>query len=246
MKKDFIPCRKCKGKNGLPDGYYYTNIERNNHQYKVVHECDHHKQYILEKELYTRFIKSGFQSDLFEYDISTYLGTKSIDNINRLTKYLMIISTPEVLSSMLYFYGPPGAQKSTVANWVGKCILASSHSCKYILMNQLILMLHKSNIDEEVKEKLSEYEECDIIIIDESFTQKSQWGGYFDNFIKDRINNGKGVIFISNHPPSMISTNGFSKNIQDLVERELLKRNSMFVFEDIYFNTQGAIPKVLF
>jgi DNA replication protein DnaC len=236
----FIPCRRCH-KPPLPDGYFY---ELKNNQ-KVIKECPHHIEWSKKNELFKKFKKSGFQEDLFDYDISSYMGDKSSKNIQRLQKYVSLIDDSKVRSSILYLYGNPGTQKTTVSNFLGKNIL-QKYKCNYILMSNLILNLHKSNIDQEIKDKIDILSESDVIIIDESFTQRSQWGGYLENFLKERINNQKGIIFISNIAPMTISTNGYPKSIQNLVERELLKRDSLFVFEDSYADNLGKIPEVLF
>jgi DNA replication protein DnaC len=244
--KEFKPCHRCKSRNGLPNGFYYKTTIQNNIEYKLVKECDCHKKWSKEKELYLKFIKSGFQENFYNYDIKSYLGTNSISNIKRFQKYIEGISNPDIRSSILYFYGINGTQKSTIANWIGKQIIQSNYDCKYILMNPLIKLLHSANMDEEKREELRKYEECDIIILDEAFTQKSQWGGYLDNFIKERIINRKGIIFISNYAPAMITEHGFDKSIRDLVEREILKRNSLFIFEDSYIANKDKIPDILF
>jgi DNA replication protein DnaC len=241
------PKRKdCMGKESPPEGYYYTTITSNDRKYKVVKECEERTFWNKKRDTYTRYIKGGFQADLFDYDVASYLGNKSAGNIPRLEKYLSLLDKKEVRSSILYFRGNPGTQKTTVATWLGREILFRGFSCKYIFMNKLILMLHKSNIDEEIRDALQPYIDCDILILDEAFTSKSQWGGYIDNFLKDKINKGQGIIFVSNYAPMMIKENGYGENIKDLVEREIIKRDSLFHWEDKFTANIGAVPGRLF
>jgi DNA replication protein DnaC len=244
--KNFTPCVRCQKKPGPQPGYYYSKIIKNNHEYRIVKECNCHKIWSKKHTLYKNYINSGFQKNDFEYDISTYLGEKSKGNLIRLQNYLKNLSDSRVISSLLYFFGKNGTQKSTVAAWIGKSILELGYTCTYVIMNDLILNLHKSNMDEEIRENIQINRDCDVIIIDEAFTQKAQWGGYFDNFIKDRINKGKGIIFVSNINPNYILNNGYDNSVQDLINREILKRDSLFIFEDSYEDNKYAIPNILF
>jgi len=255
--EQYRQCRKCVNKSippnkpPLPKGYYYKRLERDfnfvntSSAYWLAEECECHKKWSKNKELLKKFEKSGFQSNLFDYKITSYLGNKSDKNIVRLTRYWDRIKEPEIKASFLYFYGKPGTQKTTVATYVGKKILEAGLSCKYIQMNDLVLKLHKANTDQGIKEEIEYLENSHIIIIDEAFTNRSQWGGYFENFIKTRIIKGKGIIFISNTPINMISQY-YGDNIQDLIEREILKRNSLFIFEDHWASLIGEIPEDLF
>jgi DNA replication protein DnaC len=250
--KEYTQCRKCnkytipKNKPPLPKGFYYQEISKQNCTYIIAKECECHKRWYSEKELYLKFKKSGFQLNLFNYNISTYLGERSKPNIERLQKYLSKINDKEVQSSFLYFYGKPGTQKTSVATYIGKQIILKDIPCKYLQMNDLILNLHKANSDENIKEEIDELEKTNILIIDEAFPNRSQWGGYFENFIKTRIVDGKGIIFISNTPIDMISQYSYGDNVQDLIKRELIRRDSLFIFEDHWESNMNKIPEVLF
>ena len=70
--------------------------------------------------------------------------------------------------------------------------------------------------------------------------------GCIDEFLRERINNNKGTIFISNKKPNEIEKQGFSHSIEDLIRRETEKRDYFFEFKDNYFDSTGEIPATLF
>jgi len=252
--KEFVPCRKCKG-NGktIPRGYYRDTETRNGIEYKIVKECLHHKAWRLKEAAYQQFINNGFNKDYFDNSDNDYIGTESIGNIIRLKNYVERFIDEKVSSSILYFYGKNGTQKTVTANWIGSYLIQANYDVQYISMNNLLDLLWNSQRDEEQKKRLLKYEDCNLVIIDEAFDKEKSviWGsgkqlGLIDDFIRERINYNKGIIFISNKEPSQIKAEGFSISIQDLIDRELKKRDSLFIFKDNYFDNLGTIPERVF
>ena len=122
-------------------------------------------------------------------------------------------------------------------------------------MKSLVDLLWKSQRDEEAENKIKELENCDVLIIDECFSKDKVhvWAsgnqlGYIDEFLRERLNAGKGCIFISNKLPEEIESQGFSHSLQDLVCRELKKQNALLTFNDNYIETvnEGQMPERLF
>ena len=257
MIKPFIPCRKCKQKGSIPDGYYSETVVENGHPYKVVKECEHHKSWRAEADVYYSYIRNGFQEKDFNYSIKDYIGNKSINNINRFRNYIDQLNNIEVRSSILYWHGIPGTQKTTVAQWLGKEIIKAGYSCSYFYMKKLIDFLFKAPNDEEIMNWAKKYINDDIVIIDEAFSKNkisSLWGeskyniGNLGEFIRNKISDGKGIVFISNESPKELLDLGFDQPIMDIIIRETYKRNSIFEFKDNYIDTVNEIniPKDLF
>lgn len=259
----FIPCRKCKetvDPFGIrkPVGFYYElTVEHG----RILKECSHHKEWERAVAQEKKFESLGFNSEFFKYDIGKdYRGQKSAVNVARLTKYVSLFNDKQaaekVKRSILYLHGPNGTQKTTLANWIGKQLLTLGYRPRYVLMKQLVDTLWNSQRNDDAKLTLEDYlERTDVLIIDESFSKDKihLWSsgfqiGYIDEFLRELINKGIGIIFISNNHPDEIEAQGFSHSIEDLVKRELKKYDSLMVFKDVYFDSisESEIPEKLF
>jgi len=250
----FIPCRKCKKKDGssIPEGYFLGPKG-------LINECHHHKVWRLERELERKALNRGFSKDAIEYTLETdYVGTKSKAEIERLLTYDDCFIGPnkeKVMSSFIYVYGDNGTQKTSFVQAIGVDLLRKGIDCRYVLMKTLVDILWNSQRDEEAKEKAEDYLNCDVLILDEAFSKDKihVWAsgnqlGYIDEFLRERINSGKGCIFISNKLPEDIESQGFSHSLQDLVQRELKKQDALLTFRDNYVDTvsEDQMPERLF
>lgn len=199
--------------------------------------------------------------DAMNYSFGDYVGTASKDQIERLKQYCSLFSSKnkaiidKVRASWIYLYGPNGTQKTTCSSVVGKTLIDYGYDCRYTLMKTLIDSLWNSQRDEEAKEKVDEWLNCDVLIIDEAFSkdklhlwQSGNQIGYIDEFLRERINLGKGCIFVSNTHPNDVEKQGFSHSIQDLLSRELKKQNGLMELKDNYFDSisESEMPETLF
>jgi len=260
MYKKYIQCRTCKGKNPKtsPPGFIRDIETKNGINYPIVRECLCHKVWAAEENAYSEWIKSGFRSEYFtinnnENGEGDYVGTKSIGNIIRLYQYIDKFDNPQVSSSVLYFFGLNGTQKTVTANWIANRLIRRGKSVYAPSMKELLDKLWKEEREDICKEHIDLYSNCDLLIIEESFDKEKAhiWDsgkqiGYLDNFIRNRLNNNKGIIFISNKGINEIKKNGFSDSLVDLIERETKKRDSFFTFYDNYFDSVGSVPEKLF
>lgn len=257
---EFKACRKCHHTKGpVPEGYYMSESvnPRTGIKVPVMIECEHHRVWRIKKAAEKKFLDGGFNKDFFDYDIANYKGNESISNVSRLIKYVHLFDDKdiknEVVKSVLYLYGPNGTQKTTLGNWIGSELLQRGVSCQYALMKKIIDELWESQRNEESKAYIDKLLKCDVLIIDEAFSkdkihlwQSGNQIGYIDEFLRERLNNRKGIIFISNNAPDEIESQGFSHSIHDLVNRELLKTNGAMEMVDRYFDNIGQIPDTLF
>lgn len=257
---EFKACRKCHHTKGpVPEGYYMSESvnPRTGVKVPVMIECEHHRVWRVKKAAEKKFLNGGFNKDFFDYDIADYKGNESISNVSRLIKYVHLFDDKdvknEVVKSVLYLYGPNGTQKTTLGNWIGSELIQRGISCQYALMKKIIDELWESQRNEESKVYIDKLLKCDVLVIDEAFSkdkihlwQSGNQIGYIDEFLRERLNNRKGIIFISNNAPDEIESQGFSHSIHDLVNRELLKTDGAMKMVDKYFDNIGEIPERLF
>jgi DNA replication protein DnaC len=223
-------------------GYMYVNTEIAGNSYQTLRACERYKDYKKNTALKLEYTSNGFNSELFDIDASSFVGSSMVDIQKRINTYIEKIHDVKVRSSFLYFYGDCGTQKTVFSNWLGRKLIENKISCHYILMQDLIKALWAYSQNNELD--VSDYYCRDVLFIDEAFTGRSQWGGYLDDLLKKRITNNKGIIFISNVNPLTIEKRGYSQPTQDLINREIVKRNSCFNFYDKYI--KGTTQEVLF
>lgn len=236
---EFIPCRDCAKKPGPKPGYYYVDFGYQ----KAAVECSCHKEYMKQKNFLTAAPEAGIWVEALRYDPEKdYVGIKSKINVERVMKYVM--GFEKYSSELLYFWGPNGTQKTTLAQWVGASLLFKGYTVKYLLMQNLLsLLTSKFDSDDDKIKAIDKLYTADLLIIDESFSKDKVTlyeSGYqlpfLDRFIRERAEiRRKGIIFISNKGPTTIESQKFSKSIQDFVERNT-KRSCLY-FEDNYMQT---------
>jgi len=242
-QKPFIPCRTCASKRGPKPGYYFVKTSQDSRNYLAVQECACHKAWAQTKVHYYKALESGIWPQSLDYDIGDYIGTKSLDNIDRLKKYVAGF-TNDFGSTMVYLHGPNGTQKTTLAHWIGAQVIMQGKTVRYVLMQNL-LSLMSSNVfenDEEKLRNLNELRSVDLLIVDESFSKDKVTiyeSGYqlpfLDRFLRERFEmNQKGIVFVSNKKPDEIESQKFSKSIQDLVVRNTTAVGTSLEFVDNY------------
>jgi DNA replication protein DnaC len=252
MKK-FVPCRKCNQPVGsrIPIGFYEDTETRNGQTYTVIRECEHHKKWYDDNMISHQYKEAGFQEKLFGYDLSSYLGEKSRSNLDRLRNFTNVFDKAK--DAILYFQGPNSCQKTTVAHWVGAEIMRRHYSVAYFAMKKLMDVLWNSQREDDLKSQIEEWQKKDYLIIDEAFdkTKLILWSsgvqlGLLDDFIRTRVHNGRGILFVSNKRIEDIVKEGFSESIKSLLERETWRYNSYFSFVDNYLDEKNSIPENLF
>lgn len=254
---EFIPCRRCGSNKMLPAGFLKKLItNEDGTTSEVVAECKCHKEWRVNNTKRRLFENNGFNSSLFDYDISEYIGAEDSDvKKGRVSKYIeqFLNNNQKVRSAIVYFYGPNGTQKTTVSHYIGSQLVKNGLDCRYISFKNLINILWKSQRDETLSDDVERYTNCDLLIIDESFdsTKAHIWKsgaqiGVIDDFIRKRLILQKGIVFISNIQIDNISTDLFGKSLVDLIKRETHLKNSVLTFEDKYVSLIGLPPEDLF
>lgn len=243
----YIQCRTCSKKPGPKGmlGFYYITLS--NGQQGIM-ECTCHKKYVQEEVLRINSEKSGIW--YVDYDVSQYVGTKSLANVEKLKAFVSRFKEPKFSSSVLYLYGPNGTQKTTLAQWMGLNLLRDKVSVRYLLMQHLITLLKDKDFetDEAVLDEIEALKNIDCLIIDEAFNPTSVTlykSGYqlpfLVQFLKDRVESRrKGVVFVSNKAPTEISKSGFGDTVESFIVRNTVPQGSNLLFEDNVMATQAS------
>lgn len=249
--KEFILCRKCPqrklGKpSNIPNGYYYDTVNG----IQILRECDCHITWRKARELDTKLEAANLVSD---YTFDNYRGTQSLEDLNAL-KTVADNFEKFQYRKMIYLYGPNGTQKTSMAQALGKELIKKGFTAQYILMQELINNLmpdFDKSVDKEAKEDfIKKCSSVDLLIIDESWDTKKVTlynSGYqipfLDSFLRTRFELNKGsILFISNHLPNEITSQGFGESLQSFVTRNTQK--SLLKFEDKYIENANQIDRL--
>ena len=247
--REFIPCRKCKQKEGsrIPTGYYLDpNVKEG------IIECVHHIEWKNFNSSLNKYIKNGFREDLFFLDYPDgYVGEKSRDNVIRLKNFInKFIEGTEVRKASLYFHGPQGCQKTLTAGWIAAELTRAGFDCRFIHMHKLVSVLwdsQRSDLDRDLMERLSN---SDLLVIDESFDKDKvgMWASgkqlsHLDLFIRNRERK-RATIYISNIGVDKIDEKLFGVSLKDLLTRVTTTYfDHSFEFLDNYKDLTHDIPK---
>lgn len=244
----FTPCRFCGKKAGPTPGYYYKDIKGST----VIVECTCHVAFKEAQALKADLRRSNVWD--IDYDpAKDYVGTKSLLDVKALQTFA---GSPSLYKdAVVYMYGPNGTQKTTLAMWAAKTLIAKKFTALYTLMETLTSSLTPDFDDTEgtkaafAKKALS----VDFLFIDEAFDKKKMSlykSGYqipfIDSFLRQRIDlNKKSTIFISNVPSKSIASEGFGENLQNFVARNTAQ--STLTFLDVYLQEANKFnPRGLF
>lgn len=229
-KPIFRPCIKCK------NGWIYS---RNSHNELQVKQCNCYKSYLNKLRVWVKMKETNIPESALDYSIKSYIGPDEENNIKRL-QYVIENFENKFYNRVLYLYGDPGTQKTTLSFWIGIELLEKNISIHYTLMNDLIKDLQNDSFQEEDLE--SKYYNCDCLIIDRAFHKDQVTlykSGYqipfLDNFLRKRIDEfQKSTIIVSNTTIKNIEKNGFNSDIQDLIYRKVVPYKLLFHFKDHY------------
>lgn len=232
----FQPCERCS------NGYIYTN--------DIAIRCDCLKEYQRQLKFEISLMKAGLEN--FSLNFNHYKGRHK-ESRDKLIQYCENINSKYSTNSHLYLIGKNGTQKTTMA----KCLLAEcvyrGKSGKFILMSDLVDILTDVYSDNPTRNSELEYlRTVDILVIDDAFDKNKVTlyrSGYqlafIDRFIRNRIEVSKlNTIFTSNVPISDIQKNGFTYDIQNLLERSIKVRDGELEFIDVYVENEVNIDSL--
>ena len=109
----FIPCDDCDS------GYrYIRSKEKGNH----AKRCSCYTKFLERRHLEIDLFSSGLSQSIYNYNINTYIGTKSLSEITKVERYIKNFNST-FRSIHLYMYGTNGTQKTTIAQYIGRELL---------------------------------------------------------------------------------------------------------------------------
>lgn len=223
----YTPCGQCS------NGYIYTN--------DIAKKCDCLKQFQKLARIEINLKEAGIES--FNCDFSSYVGKDKNCNIDKLKSYCTQATTKFKNNSHLYLTGKNGTQKTTLAKIILKKFIEQGFSGKFILMSDLVDILTDVFSDNPTRtQELDFLRNVSLLIIDDAFDKNKvvlYRSGYqlpyIDRLLRYRLEVAKvNTIFTSNVSINDISKNGFSYDIQNLLERSIQCKNAELFFEDIY------------
>jgi len=230
----FVSCGACS------QGFIYSV---NEYGEGIAKECDCHKKWYAETILNYKIEQANLPLFIKDYSIEQYAGSRSsIDMLNRIKLYVEKFKE-KYHSYHLYLWSKENStQKTTVASWIGKELLAKGFSVKFVLMNDLIKLIMQAMYDDTFIEQIESYASCDYLIIDEAFDARKVTvyrSGYqipfLDSFLRKRMTiQSKATCFTSNISIDEIGKT-FDTSIENLMRRSIL--DPMYFSDDI----QGSI-----
>lgn len=220
---EYKGCEICNGSK-----YFYTEDPKNPGMF-VATPCKCYIKYLHDRRLEILTERSGLSLDILNYDISSYYGDRSKDNVSKLKDF--IENFTEYKSSSIYFYGKKSTQKSTLSKWVARELIDKGHSVYYVLMDVLLKDLCNEQFldkkDIETRNRIRAYKTSDFLVIDESFKKervliyKSNYQiTFIDSFLRERLESKKlSTLFVSNAPIEDIEKEGYNEYIQEIINR---------------------------
>jgi len=214
-----VKCRICKGK-----GYTLKII--NGEEVAVKCSCAKREQ---KKALIDYAVQeSSLPSSIVDYDITTYIGQDTNDNLKKVNKYINDFSS-KFKNISLYFYGSGSVQKTTLMSYMGRELAYKGIKVYFILMDTLVKTLTDAQRDEEKEKIICNIQKSELLLIDDCFDSKkvtlykSGWQlSFLDSFLRDRLEvSNKATIFTSNIPLNSLVNQGFSQSIQDMMGRNV-------------------------
>lgn len=207
--------------------------------------CSCYSRFLTKRKLDIDLGKANLPLDIVNYDINSYVGTKSKESVEKIKTYAAGFDE-KFKSISLYLYSPlNGTQKTTLAKFIGRELTSQGKSVYFIVMGDLLKILSEQSYEEGYQSKVNELLQKDLLIIDDAFDKnkatvyKSGWQfSFLDTFLRKRLEVlKKAIIFTSNISFDNIGLS-FPPSIQALVKRNSAEISLMDVYDGKAFNEE--------
>ena len=245
MSKDSIipyvhdkDCRECGDKehSKFNPGFYYVSDG------KALKECSCHKRWKRTAELKLKARNSNIwiRDSAMIYNPDTdYIGKQSILEVEKLK--LVVKNFDMYSSNTIYIYGRNGSQKTTLSQWLGLSLIKKGKSVAHMTMKALVDIISPNFEDPQgTKKKLEYLLNLDVLILDEVFDKSKMvlystgsQIGFLTDFLKERIENGRFNLLISNIHPNGIKEL-FGESLHSLIYRNTVQMGTLLEFKDVY------------
>jgi len=196
---------------------------------------------MIQNEKFSYFLnKSNIPNDYWDLDFDSFPWEKSKPQVDNCRKYALECKEEKFKDVSLYLYGGNSSGKTTVACSIAKEFITKGLRVKFILAGSLAEMLMKKSsytTDEEIKDKIEDLKNSDLVIIDDCFdqTKSIMWKSdsknliisVWDSFLRDILSRQVRVIITSNILPLEIQ-NIYGKSMYELIDRNFVLQK----FED--------------
>lgn len=227
----FEPCGKCN------QGWLLN--EETSYAYKCDCLIKYQKQATL--DLYKS--KAG----ILNHEIGTEnLKLKNKDLLSKIRYYANNIDGKMNKNCHLYLCGKNNSSKTFSAKSILHDACEKSIDCKFVIMGDLIDMISDSFAEESKSKEIDKYLNCKLLVVDDAFDKKkitlfksSYQIPFLDRFIRKRLETLQlNTIFTSNVSIDNIESNGFSQDIQNLIERTVKNRGGYLEFNDVFVESE--------
>lgn len=230
----FEPCGKCN------DGWVIDDSE------EAAEKCDCLIVYQAQMTSRIKREKAGIADH--ERSVND-LHLKDASLLLKLKHYSDNLTLKMAKGCHLYFHGHNNSSKTYSAKSVLYDACAKGLDCKFIIMGDLVDLISDGFANDEKKKEIDSILSCSLLVIDDAFDKdkiliyKSGYQlSFLDRFLRRRIESlGLNTIFTSNVPIEEIESNGFSYDIQNLIERSVKLRGGLMEFKDTFVSEEHDI-----
>jgi len=174
------------------------------------------------------------------------LKLKDKDVLSKIRYYASNIDGKMGKNCHLYLCGKNNSSKTFTAKSILHDACTKSIDCKFIIMGDLIDMISDSFAEESKNKEIDKYLNCKLLVVDDAFDKKkctlfksSYQIPFLDRFIRKRLESYQlNTIFTSNVRIEDIYSNGFSQDIQNLIERTIKNRGGYLEFNDVFVESE--------
>lgn len=232
--KEFVSCGECH------NGYVYGVDAKTG--VRTAQRCRCYTQWLRQRKKEILFEKAGLSELDAQYSIEEYIGTDRNENIPKVKMYVDEFEDRFRHINLYFWSRENGSQKTTVSKWMVGQLAEQGFKVRFILMENLVRMIQKTEWDGTDSDKMSYITDVDFLVVDDAFDPAKNMiykSGYqfpfVDTFFRDRLETRKkATVFTSNIPPEEIAEH-YTASIGALINRNI---PDPFEFTDLLDNGQ--------
>ena len=210
--------------------YIYKEIEGELYAIPNKEYWEKNQQKLYEIKLKKSYIPKNY----WDIEFDDYKGELSIDSKDKCMKYAYNCKEEKFHNVNLYLVGERSCQKTMAACNIGKQYIKQGLTVKFVYASELIDLLMKSqgfSYIEQVEQKIKEYTDADLLIIDDIFDKEK--GTYWknnpelvitawDKFLRRQISEDRRVVLTSNYSVDTVESK-FGRSIYELIDRNFIE-----------------------
>jgi DNA replication protein DnaC len=234
------------------DLFFTTDKEYNPYDPGEIYLSEDDEKKFLEKKYNVLLKNSAIPEYYYSVEWEDYQGTKSVDNKNKVKKFIENIDNPKLKHIHMYIWGEGiSTQKTAIACNVGKTAMRQGKRVKFInggdFVNHLMRIQGFSGHEDSL-DYINSLLQYNVLIIDEIFNAntsllwansqaKNQICSALDSFLRPIYSSDITLILTSNTNPEKIKDK-YSEELYELVVRSSFRlefRDSIKAFKERNF-----------